>query len=266
MVSLREQGCIEPLAYILNKERQTASQFVCWLDTQAAENTPDALIKPYLIEHSSFDSATDLRAHNDHFEKIIDGINLSNFPELKHRYDVVIPFDQIRKGVNFKNINIEIKNALKNYDISKLSDETIRDEYVDNKEFHFYVWKTRHPNEPGVHPRRTTPTINPAQNFRSIFIKKANKLRDWEPCQAYRRLVLVECEDILLKYQELIQGLRDIQFNKPHYINEVWLCETTHHVGGVMRLYTNIYTGERYNFDSNLGTSYSKHSNVCYLT
>ncbi len=267
MIREREQNCIETFAFAIIREKKVTSPFLCWLDTGNYNEAPDALLPPYLIEHSSFDSVENLREKNVYFENIIKNLDESLKYGIYNRYYVNIPFRDISKRMNLESVIRILEEWFENHSASLPEGKTISVERaVNGRDFKFFVRKNNDEGAPGIYfSRSSVPTIDATQTFMSIFPKKSEKLRKWQTDHPYAKIILMECEDILLSYQELIKGFKRFDFSEHDHIHAVWLCETTHHQGSVIRVYTNMYTGEYYNFDGNLGVSYAKGFRSCRI-
>ena len=267
MIREREKSCIETFAFAITREKRVDSPFLCWLDTGNYHQAPDALLPPYLIEHSSFDSVKKLRENNVYFENIIKNLDESMKFGIYNRYHVDILYRDTGKRMNLESVNRILEEWFEIHSESFPEGKTIPIERtVDGRDFKFLVRKNNDEGAPGIYfSRISVQKIDATQTFTSIFSKKSEKLRKWQTDHPYAKIILMECEDILLSYPQLIKGLERFDFNKHDHIHAVWLCETTHHQGGVIRLYTNIYTGEYYNFDCNLGAPYAKGFRGCRI-
>ncbi|MDZ7723245.1 MAG: hypothetical protein U5R06_10680 [candidate division KSB1 bacterium] len=197
-------------------------------DNNRNEKEIDAIAGLLAIEHTSIDTITNQRLDSSRFMKAIGDLEDELKTEFPYYLRLVIPYDAIKKGQNWK----KIKNTMRNWLLEKTPGLQYGREYnrIDIKELPFIFWikkdKNRHH---GLFICRNVPEDKSlSKRIKKLLDRKVDKLLKYNS-DGYTTILLIESDDIALMNENiLIASICESYHGKlPDNVDQIWYADTT---------------------------------------
>jgi hypothetical protein len=223
----REKSCIEGLATILRKLKLSHDPMICWVDDGLKPGMPDAIIRPFLIEHTSVDSIQGLRKKDHSFLSVVKNLSDEFRGRLSYRLEIDIFIDEIAKGTNWSVIGQALREWIQNG--SALLPEAIWEPVTvgnGKNKLYFHARRSYELHTDGVVIRRHLSSgYESYSDIKARIEPKLEKLVNNNFSVSPKNLLIVECYDILscyIKFYYLVKA----NFNGwPVDLDEFWYVE-----------------------------------------